>query len=79
LQSGALSYQRLFGEMGLDWQIEQQQQAEALGLDLAAYRGLLVQKLFGSAASVADPNGVDPLAAQRGKRRRIKRSHRMGV
>jgi capsid protein len=67
LQSGALSYQRLFGELGLDWQVEQQQQAEALGLTLDEYRKLLVQKLFVTKASTANPNGVDPLSARRRK------------
>jgi len=47
LQSGALSYQRLYGELGLDWKVEQQQQAEALGVSVERYRQLLVQKLFG--------------------------------
>lgn len=65
LQFGGLSYQRMYAELGLDWQVEQQKQAEALGLDLATYRKLLVQKLYGSVASFANPAGVDPLQARR--------------
>ena len=56
LQSGALSYQRLYGELGLDWQVEQQQQADALGITLPEFRKLLVQKLYGSQASMQNTN-----------------------
>ncbi len=72
LQSGALSYQRLYGSLGLDWQVEQKQQAEALGITVDEYRALLRQKLFGTAATVANPNGIDPLQARRRQSKRAR-------
>lgn len=52
LSAGMTSFQTEYGRLGLDWEVEQKRQAEALGMTLAEYRGLLRQKLLGSAASI---------------------------
>lgn len=70
LQTGMATFQRAYAAQGLDWQVEQAQQAEALGITLERYRELLVQKLFG-AGPVSQPL-VDPLAAQRRNRKRVR-------
>lgn len=74
LESGLLSYQQAFAEMGLDWQTEQSRQAEALGITVDEYRALLRQKLFGTAlASGAIP---DPYDTASGKRSRTGKARR---
>lgn len=52
LTAGMTSYQSEYARLGLDWEVEQNRQAEALGMTLEDYRGLLRQKLLGSAASI---------------------------
>lgn len=52
LAAGMTSYQSEFAKRGLDWEVEQRNQAEALGLDVQKYRELLQQKVFGSAAAL---------------------------
>lgn len=79
LQSGSLSYQRLYAELGLDWQVEQAQQAEALGITIEKYRELLVQKLFGVAAESRNLNGVDPLAAMRRRLRKRRKQKQLAL
>lgn len=67
LQTGSTSYQAIFGAMGLDWETEQQRQAEALGVSLDDYRALLRQKLFGAALAGAP---MPPAGSLKGRRRR---------
>ncbi len=52
LAAGMTSYQSEYARLGLDWEVEQDRQAEALGVSLDEYRGLLRQKLLGSIAGV---------------------------
>ena len=56
LANGTTTYAREFAAAGLDWEQEQQAQAEALGLTVEEYRELLVAKLFGPAT--AEPQEV---------------------
>jgi capsid protein len=68
LSSGQTSIQRMFSQQGLDWEVEQQQQAESLGITLVEFRKLLVQKFFGALAE-KDPR-LDKLEARRRKQKR---------
>lgn len=53
LQSGMTSYQAEYARLGLDWEVEQQRQAEALGMTVENYRALLRQSLLGNSATLA--------------------------
>jgi hypothetical protein len=68
LSSGQTSIQRMFADQGLDWEVEQQQQAESLGITLVEFRKLLTQKFFGALAE-KDPR-LDKLEARRRKQKR---------
>lgn len=46
LRSGMTNYQAEYAALGYDWETEQTRAAESLGLTLAEYRELLVQRLF---------------------------------
>jgi capsid protein len=70
LQSGQLSFPRMYAEMGLDAQTELSQQATFLGITVPKLQELIVQRIFGTLATVANPGGKDPLAAFAGRRRR---------
>lgn len=56
LKSGALSIKRMYGQMGLDWEQEQLDQAECLGITVEQLRELLVQQTLGSAVSAMPTN-----------------------
>jgi lambda family phage portal protein len=70
LQTGATTYQDIYGEKGQDWETQQLAQAKALGVTLDQYRALLRQKLFGAALAGAAP----PDMQSRRKRRKSFRS-----
>ncbi len=65
LQTGSTNFQKIYGDQGLDWEVEQQHQADALGITLKDYRALLRQKLYGSALAGAPP-------PMQGRRRRVR-------
>ncbi|MEM9108601.1 MAG: phage portal protein [Planctomycetota bacterium] len=48
ISNGMMSYAEYYGDRGMDWQAEQEAQAQALGVTVEEYRALLRQKLFGS-------------------------------
>ena len=53
LGCGMTSIPREYARMGLDYEKEQEKQAESLGLSLAEFRKLLVGKLYGAAKATA--------------------------
>jgi capsid protein len=73
LAAGMTSYQAEFARLGLDWEVEQSRQAEALGMSLDDYRGLLRQKVLGSiaGAQVAQMQAEQTVSAK--LRRRVRR------
>ena len=48
LENGMTSYPAEYAREGKDWEVEQQRQAESLGLKVEDYRLLLVNRLYGS-------------------------------
>lgn len=70
LASGMTSYQAEYAALGLDWEVVQLQQAEALGCSLDEYRALLRQKVLGSAAAIQLASEQQSFAA------RVKRQFR---
>ncbi|MEP0846059.1 MAG: phage portal protein [Phycisphaerae bacterium] len=74
LQNGMSSYPTEFAAAGQDWEIEQEQQAAALGVSLTEYRELLRRRLFGAADATAgkqaDRPEIEPEDADESEERR---------
>lgn len=68
LQAGMLSIPAAYAAMGLDWQVEQTRQAEALGITVQQLRELQIQQLYGTALSTQA--GEQALQARRSRRKR---------
>lgn len=53
LRSGALTLDRMYAELGLDREVEQQRQADGLGISVPELQQLLIQYLYGASAETA--------------------------
>lgn len=73
LSNGTRNYAQIANEQGLELSVFQQQQADALGITVDEFRALLVQKLFGTAASTAPPDTGLNAKRKRKKRGLIQR------
>lgn len=59
LESGMTSYPNEYAKLGRDWETEQQQQAEALGITVEVLRKLLIEKLYGNNSKRAPAKPAD--------------------